>query len=135
MNPEELLYSESHEWTSVAEEGGDKVATVGVSSFAAKELGDLTFVELPSVGQIVEATKPFGVIESVKAAYDIYAPVDGEVIAVNEKIAGADDDPDALDVITSDPHGEGWMVKIKITDESNLQKLLDFEAYQKQCEQ
>ena len=135
MNPEELLYSETHEWTQLSEEGGAKFATVGISQFAAKELGDLTYIELPTIGDVVQATKPFGVIESVKAAYDIYAPVDGEVVAINERIAADDDDPDALDVITSDPQGEGWMVKIKITDESNLQKLLDFAAYQKQCEQ
>ena len=127
MKPEELLYAETHEWTSVSQDAGTKVATVGISAFAVEALTDLVFIQLPEVGQQVTAGEPFGEIESVKAVSDLYSPVDGQVIAVNEKL------PDNLDVLGEDPYSQGWMVRIRVSDESSLANLMDLAAYRKQC--
>ena len=127
MKPENLLYAKTHEWVSVATEGGAKVATIGISAFAVEALTDLVFIELPKVGAKVEAEEPFCEVESVKAVSDVYAPVSGEVIAANQTL------PDKLEILSTDPYGEGWIAKIKISDEANLAKLLDFAAYEKQC--
>jgi glycine cleavage system H protein len=127
VKPENLLYAKTHEWVAVASEGGAKVATVGISAFAVEALTDLVFIELPKVGAKVEAEQPFCEVESVKAVSDVYAPVTGEVIAANQTL------PDKLEILSTDPYGEGWIAKIKITDEANLTKLLDFAAYEKQC--
>ena len=129
MKPEELLYAKTHEWVAVGSEGGQKVATVGLSKFAVEALTDLVFIELPQVGRQVKANESFCEVESVKAVSDVYAPVAGEVVAVNSKLA------DDLETLSKDPFGEGWIAKIKITDEANLKNLLDFAAYQKQCEE
>lgn len=129
MKPEELLYAKTHEWVAVAEEGGAKVATIGISAFAVEALTDLVYIELPAVGKKVEAEQPFCEVESVKAVSDIYAPIDGEVVAVNSAL------PDSLETLSTDPYGNGWIAKIKISDESGLSKLLDHAAYQKQCEE
>jgi glycine cleavage system H protein len=129
VKPEELLYAKTHEWVSIAEEGGAKVATVGISAFAVEALTDLVYIELPAVGKKVEAEQPFCEVESVKAVSDIYAPIDGEVVAVNSRL------PDALETLSTDPYGDGWIAKIKISDESGLAKLMDHAAYQKQCEE
>ena len=127
MNPEQLLYAKTHEWVSVGEEGGGKVATVGISAFAVEALTDLVYIDLPQVGQQVEAEQPFCEVESVKAVSDIYSPVDGEVISVNDSL------PDALETLSQDPYQEGWIAKIKIADEAGLDALLDHAAYEKQC--
>jgi len=127
VKPEQLFYAKTHEWVAVSEEGGAKIATVGISAFAVEALTDLVFIELPKVGANVEAEQPFCEVESVKAVSDVYAPVAGEVIAVNQSL------PDRLDVLSSDPYGEGWIAKIRISDESNLANLLDYAAYEKQC--
>jgi glycine cleavage system H protein len=127
VKPESLKYAKTHEWVSVADEGGGKVATVGISAFAVEALTDLVFIELPKVGAKVEAEQPFCEVESVKAVSDVYAPVAGEVIAVNETL------PDRLEILSTDPYGEGWIAKIKITDAASLSKLLDYAAYEKQC--
>ena len=127
MKPEELLYAKTHEWVAVASEGGQKVATVGLSKFAVDALTDLVFIELPQVGRQVKAEESFCEVESVKAVSDVYAPVAGEVITVNSKLA------DDLETLSKDPFGAGWITKIKISDESNLKNLLDYAAYQKQC--
>jgi glycine cleavage system H protein len=129
VKPEELLYAKTHEWVAVGSEGGQKVATVGLSKFAVEALTDLVFIELPQVGRQVKANESFCEVESVKAVSDVYAPVAGEVVAVNSKLA------DDLETLSKDPFGEGWIAKIKITDEANLKNLLDFAAYQKQCEE
>ncbi len=129
MKPEDLHYAKTHEWVAVAEEGGAQIATVGISAFAVEALTDLVFIELPTVGQQVEAEQPFCEVESVKAVSDIYAPVDGEVVAVNTAL------PNALETLSSDPYGAGWIAKIKIKDDSALGNLLDHAAYQKQCEE
>lgn len=127
MKPENLLFAKTHEWAAIAEDGGAKVATMGISAFAVEALTDLVFIELPKVGAKVEAEQPFCEVESVKAVSDVYAPVAGEVIAVNESL------PERLEVLSTDPYGEGWIAKIKITDDANLSRLLDHAAYEKQC--
>jgi glycine cleavage system H protein len=130
VKPEELLYSKTHEWVYVGTGGaGEKIATVGISAFALEALTDLVFVELPEVGRQVEAKKPFGEIESVKAVSDLYSPVDGEVVEVNTEL------PDNLEKLPDDPYGLGWFVKIRISNEAGLADLLNFAAYQKQCEE
>lgn len=104
-----------------------KVATVGISAFAVEQLTDLVYMELPSVGTPVEAGSEFGEVESVKAVSPLYSPVTGEIIDVNSGL------PDSLETLNSDPYNAGWILKVKITDESSLGKLLDYAAYQKQC--
>jgi glycine cleavage system H protein len=106
---------------------GTKVATIGVSAFALEALTDLVFIELPKVGRTVKAGEPFGEIESVKAVSDLYSPVSGEVTEVHQGLS------EKLETLNHDPYGEGWMVKVRITDESALSSLLDYQAYQKQC--
>ncbi len=127
MNPEELLFAETHEWAKIEDEGGSKVATVGISAFAVEALTDLVYMELPSAGDAVEAGKEFGEVESVKAVSPLYSPVTGEIVAVNTGL------PDSLETLNSDPYNAGWILKVKLTDESPLEKLLDHAAYQKQC--
>jgi len=128
VNPDNLLFAKTHEWVRVENAGGGgKIATVGVSAFALEALTDLVFVELPQVGRQVKAGEAFGEIESVKAVSDLYSPVDGEVIEVNDAL------PDNLDSLGDDPYGGGWMVKIRIADEAALGDLLDAAAYEKQC--
>ena len=127
MKPENLLYAKTHEWVAVASEGGAKVATVGISAFAVEALTDLVFIELPKVGAKVDAEQPFCEVESVKAVSDVYAPVTGEVVAVNTTL------PENLEILSTDPYEKGWIAKIKITDDANLSKLLSHAAYEKQC--
>ena len=108
MNPEQLLYSESHEWTSVAEVDGAKVATIGISAFAVSELSDLVFMELPEVGKQVAAGEEFGEVESVKAVSPLYSPVDGEIIEVNTDL------PNQLETLNEDPYEKGWIIKVSL---------------------
>ncbi len=117
--PLELKFLSSHEWVLIE----DNVATVGVSDHAQELLGDLVYVELPEVGGAVAAGDSVGVIESVKAASDTYAPVSGEVIEVNEELEGA---PER---INDDPYGDGWMYKIAMEDAEEVGDLLDADAY------
>lgn len=118
--PESCRYMQSHEW--VALEGPE--AVVGISEHAQKEITDVVFVELPKAGRAVKKGEAVAVVESVKAAFDIYAPVGGEVVAVNAALAG---NP-AL--VNSSPHGEGWLFKLKPADPSEAASLMDFAAYQ-----
>ncbi len=104
MIPKELLYAKSHEWARIE---GDE-AVVGITHFAQEQLGDLTFVELPAVGDTVRAGAEMGSVESVKAASELYAPVSGEVAAVNEELAAAPE------LINQDPYGKGWMIRVKL---------------------
>jgi len=130
MKPEDLLYSKTHEWVSIeTDASGAKVATVGLSAFAVELLTDLVYLDLPEVGAGVTAGEPFGEIESVKAVSDLNSPVDGELSEVNAELA------DNLESLSDDPYENGWFVKIKVADESGLADLLDFAAYQKQCEE
>jgi glycine cleavage system H protein len=118
--PEDLKYSREHEWALV--EG--KVATVGITDFAQDKLGDIVFVELPAVGDKVTKDEAMGVVESVKAVSDVYSPVSGTVIEIN------DDLPDSPDMINEDPYGDGWIVKIQMSDPTDLEDLMDAEAYE-----
>ncbi len=127
MKPEELLYAETHEWVHVDNSSGDKIATVGISSFAVEQLTDLVFMELPESGTTVSAGSEFGEVESVKAVSPLYSPVDGEVVSVNSSL------PDNLEILNEDPYEKGWIIKVKLSGEESLTKLLDFAAYQKQC--
>jgi len=124
---EDLLFTKTHEWVAVVDEGGQQVATMGLTAFAVEALTDLVFIELPKVGRQVQANEAFCEVESVKAVSDVYAPVAGEVIAVNDSLA------DNLETLSSDPYGKGWIAKIKVSDEANLRTLLDHAAYEKQC--
>lgn len=118
--PEDLKYSKEHEWVLV--EGN--VATVGITAFAQEQLGDVVFVELPAVGDKVVKDEAMGVVESVKAVSDIYAPVSGTVLEVN------DDLPDSPELINGDPYGDGWIVKIEMADPTDVDDLLDPAAYE-----
>jgi glycine cleavage system H protein len=125
--PEKLLYSKTHEWVEVTAAGGTKVATVGLSAFALEALTDLVYIDLPQPGREVAAGESFGEVESVKAVSDMYSPVDGEIVETNAAIA------DTLEQLSQDPYETGWLVKIRISDEAGLAKLLDYAEYQKQC--
>jgi glycine cleavage system H protein len=128
VTPQNLLYAKTHEWARVeAGPGGGKTAVVGITAFALEMLTDLVYVALPEVGRKVEAGKPFGEIESVKAVSDLNSPVTGEVTAVNADLPGK------LEDLPKDPYGDGWFIKVKITDETSLAQLLDAAAYDKQC--
>jgi glycine cleavage system H protein len=127
VSPENLLFAKTHEWIAVSEEGSQKIATVGLTAFAVEALTDLVFIELPQVGRHVNAEESFCEVESVKAVSDVYAPMTGEVIAVNESL------PDNLETLSRDPYGDGWIAKIRITDEAPLKSLMDHAAYQRQC--
>lgn len=129
MTPEKLLYAKTHEWVAVETAGGEKIATVGLSAFAIKALTDLVYLDLPPVGRQVEAGQPLGEVESVKAVSDLYSPVDGEIVAANTAIT------QNLQCLAEDPYGDGWLVKIRVGDPAGLAKLLDYPAYQKQCEE
>ncbi len=119
MVPADLRYTSDHEWVRV---DGDTV-TVGITQYAADQLGDIVFVELPDVGRTIEQAAAFGVVESVKAVSDLFAPVGGEVAAVNPGLTGS---PES---VNSDPYGEGWMIRIQMTDTDQLSELLDASAY------
>lgn len=117
-------YSEDHEWVSV---DGD-IATVGITDYAQKALGDIVFVETPDIGSEVDQGDEAGVVESVKAASDIIAPVSGEVVEVNEDLE------DAPNTVNTDPTGDGWMFKVKLSDPEELDDLMDHAAYKAYCE-
>ena len=123
--PLELGYAATHEWAKQDEEG---LIVVGISDHAQDALGDIVYVELPEVGQQIVAGEEAGVVESVKAASDIYAPVSGAVQEINE---GLEDSPET---VNQDPYGDGWFFKLKVTDEREIDDLLDADAYQELCE-
>ena len=130
MRPADLRYSKTHEWVQLASDGsGAKIATVGISAFAVEALTDLVYMELPKVGRQVTAGTSFSEVESVKAVSDIYAPVTGEVVAVNETL------PNSLEILSEDPYGRGWIAKIRVTDEGSLAGLMDYAGYQRQCQE
>jgi glycine cleavage system H protein len=120
MIPSDLRYTKDHEWVRL---DGD-TATIGVTQYAADQLGDVVFVDGPEVGRSVEQFAAFGVVESVKAVSDLYAPVSGEVAEVNGALAGKPE------LVNSDPYGDGWMIKVKVADASQLDELLDATAYE-----
>ncbi|HDJ24201.1 MAG TPA: glycine cleavage system protein GcvH [Candidatus Aminicenantes bacterium] len=124
MYPNDYYYTQDHEWVKV--ENG--LGVVGITDFAQKQLGDVVFVELPEVNTQFEFHQVLGVVESVKAVSDIYSPISGEVVEVNQAL---NDNPE---LINEDPHGEGWIVKIKIKDETELQRLMSASEYEKYIE-
>lgn len=125
--PAHLKYAtSSHEWCLP---GNDGVVTVGITDFAQNSLGDVVYVELPEVGRVVKQTEQIAVVESVKAASDIYAPVSGTVVAINNDLA------DSPETINESPYDKGWFFKIKAADLSELDKLLSAEAYDASCDQ
>jgi glycine cleavage system H protein len=117
--PTDLRYTRDHEWVRV---DGDQ-ATVGITQYAADQLGDIVFVELPDAGRDLEAAKSFGVVESVKAVSDLYAPLNGSVTEINDRLAA---NPE---LVNSDPYGDGWMIRIRIADAADTEDLLDGPAY------
>jgi glycine cleavage system H protein len=117
--PQGLKYSKEHEWVATE----DSVATIGISDHAQDQLGEIVYIELPAVGDKISKDDPFGVVESVKAVSDIYAPVTGTVIEINEDL------PESPETVNEDPYGDGWLIKVKITDMSDLEDLMDAEEY------
>ena len=122
--PSELRVASSHEWARLEEDG---TVTVGITDHAQEALGDVVFVELPDVGDTLDAGGDAGVVESVKAASDLYAPIGGEVIAINEQL---EDEPET---VNSNPYNEGWFFKLQPTDTAELEALLSAEDYQAKC--
>jgi len=121
--PDDRQYLESHEWAS-----DDDPVRVGISDFAQDELGDVVYVELPEVGDEVTAGEEFGVVESIKAVSDLYSPVSGEVVAVNDDLA------DAPELVNEDPYGDGWMLEVDADDPGAFDGLLSAEEYRAQIE-
>lgn len=125
-NPAELKYAKSHEWARLEEDG---TVTVGITEHAQEALGDVVYVEAPSIGDAIAAGDQAGVVESVKAASDIYAPISGDVIAVNEVLE------DAPETVNSDPYNDGWFFKLKPEDTSELDALLSADEYAAHCDE
>ena len=125
QTPQELKYMPSHEWARLEEDG---IVTVGISDHAQEALGDVVYVETPEIGAKVTANEEAGVVESVKAASDIFSPVSGEVIAINEAL---EDEPE---IINSDPYGDGWFFKVKASDVSELNDVQSADDYIAQCQ-
>ena len=119
-SPQDLKYTKSHEWVRVDGE----IATIGVTDYAQSELGDITYLELPDVGGSVSGGEPFGVVESVKAASDIYTPIDGEVIERNEDAIAAPD------VVNSSPYEGAWLIKVRVSDPAQLEQLMSAVEYE-----
>ncbi|MEU3275007.1 glycine cleavage system protein GcvH [Saccharomonospora sp. NPDC006951] len=120
--PEELRYTEEHEWVAVKD--GETVR-VGITEYAQDQLGDVVFVELPEVGRQLDAGDVFGEVESTKSVSELFAPLDGEVVAVNGAVS------DSPELVNSDPYGEGWLIEVKLDDASTVEGLLDADAYQR----
>jgi glycine cleavage system H protein len=123
--PEGLKYTKEHEWVLVE----DRIATIGITEYAQQELGDIVYVELPEVGEKIVKDDPFGAVESVKAVSDIYAPVSGTVIEVNDTL------PDSPETINDDAYGDGWMIKVEMSDADDLKDLMSAEEYAEYVDQ
>ena len=120
MYPPELLYTKDHEWIRVDE----SIGTIGITDYAQQQLGDIVFVELPKPGDHVTAKEVFGTVESVKAVSEVYSPVTGEVAAVNSKLQ------DAPEKINADPHGDAWLIRVRLADHHEVEALMTAEQYQ-----
>lgn len=123
--PPGLKYSKEHEWVAAEE----SVATIGITDHAQDQLGEIVYIELPSVGEKISKDDPFGVVESVKAVSDIYAPISGTVAEVNEGLR------ESPEVINEDPYGDGWLIKIRASDASEMDDLMDSEEYEEMVAQ
>ena len=119
--PKGLRYSQEHEWVAVS---GD-IATIGITDYAQEQLGDVVYVELPAVGKVLNKDETFGVVESVKAVSDIYAPVSGTVTEVNAEL------PNTPELVNADPYGKAWMVRVQLSNPQEVDELMDAAAYQK----
>ena len=127
VQQQDLLYAKTHEWVHVdRDSAGKKVATIGISHVAVEALTDLVFLELPEVGRQLKAGESFGEVESVKAVSDLYSPVSGEIVEINGPL------PNKLEQLHDDPYGAGWIIKVRLADESELKNLMDYKTYQKQ---
>jgi len=124
MDPANLKYTKTHEWVALDGE----IATIGITEFAAGQLTDLSYIELPEVGRNLSVGEDCGVIETVKAASDLYAPVAGEVTEVNSTLE------EDFDLLTNEPLGDGWIMKMKVSDTAEVDGLLDHSAYQAHCD-
>ena len=122
MIPKEFRCLDSHEWANLEADRG--VVTVGLSDYAVGQLGDIVFLELPSVGDNVKKGEPFGVVESVKAASDLYSPISGEVVQVNETLS------ESLDIFKNAPYGKSWLIKVRVPDDQEFEALMDAAAYE-----
>ena len=120
MNPKELKYTNDHEWVKIEND----LAIVGITNFAQKELGDIVYVEIESLSQKINRGEIFGTIEAVKTVSDLFMPISGKIIEINEKL---DSEPE---LVNNDPYGDGWMIKIKIEDGLEIENLLDFSVYE-----
>lgn len=125
MDPKNLRYTSSHEWAAIDE--AQENVTVGITAFAVEQLTDPVMLELPEVGKQFKAGEVFGVVESVKAVSDLYAPLDVEVTEVNKSL------PEKLELLSDDPFGEAWLFKGKLLSKESIDQLLDYETYEKQC--
>lgn len=123
--PEGIKYSKEHEWVLVE----DHVAIIGITEYAQQELGDIVYVELPEIGEKIVKDDSFGAVESVKAVSDVYAPVSGTVIEVNDAL------PDSPETINDDPYGDGWMIKVEMSDKDDLKDLMSAEEYAEYLDQ
>jgi len=119
--PPGLKYSKEHEWVTAEE----AVAIIGITDHAQEQLGEIVYIELPAVGEKVSKDDPFGVVESVKAVSDIYAPVSGTVLEVNEDLA------ESPEVVNEDPYGDGWLIKVRVSDPADLDDLMDNDEYER----
>jgi glycine cleavage system H protein len=124
MYPNDLLYTKDHEWIKVEGDEG----LVGITDFAQNHLGDIIYIELPAVGKKLDVHQAIGVVESVKSVSDVYSPVAGEVVAVNDALA------QVADTVNKDPHGQGWIVRLKIADKGPLANLMKAPEYEKYLE-
>ena len=120
--PDNLLYTKEHEWVRVDDDG---TATIGITSYAQDQLGDIVYVELPEIdNEVINKEEPFAVIESVKAVSDVYAPLTGKVTEANDEL------PNSPEVINQDPYGDGWLVRMELTETAEVEELLSPEAYE-----
>lgn len=125
MRPADLKYSKTHEWVRIEKD----IATTGLTDFAVQALSDLVYIDMPQVTDLLEQGQPYAEVESVKAVSDIYAPLSGEIVEINEEL------PDALENLSKDPFGAGWIVKFRISHPGELDGLLDAAAYEKHCKE
>jgi glycine cleavage system H protein len=121
MYPKDFFFTKDHEWVKI--EGG--IGVVGVTDFAQKHLGDVVYVEVPEVGKHLDVHQTIGVIESVKAVSDVYSPISGDVVGVNENLSGSPE------LINQDPHGKGWIIRLKVADRADTEKLMTAADYEK----
>ncbi|MCE9635728.1 MAG: glycine cleavage system protein GcvH [Planctomycetes bacterium] len=125
MRPTDLKFSKTHEWVRIEKD----IATAGISDFAVHALSDLVYIDMPQVTDLLEQGQPYAEVESVKAVSDIYAPLSGEIVEINEEL------PDSLETLAKDPYGAGWIVKFRISHPGEVEGLMDAAQYEKHCKE